>query len=83
MKPQDRSKTRRSWPKSFVLDRLEDESGVSGTGVVAEGVQFSDGVCVIHWLSRYRGTTVYQNITEIEQVHGHGGKTKIRFLEEK
>ena len=28
---------------SFILRRLEDVSGVSGTGVVAEGVEFSNG----------------------------------------
>jgi len=65
------------WPRPFFLNRLDDESGVSGTGIVAEGVQFSDGICVIHWRSQYHGTTVYQNILEVEQVHGHGGKTEV------
>ena len=33
--------------KLFQLHRHEDESGVSGTGIVAEGVQFSDGKCAL------------------------------------
>ena len=33
----------------FALIRDVDVSGVSGTGVVAEGVQFSDGTCVLRW----------------------------------
>ena len=36
-------------PKRFKLIRDEDETGISGTGVVAFGVTFSDGVTVTHW----------------------------------
>ncbi len=35
--------------KQFHLVRTEDESGVSGTGYVAEGVIFSNGWCVLRW----------------------------------
>ncbi len=35
----------------FTLYRAGDESGVSGTGVVLEGVIFSAGACIIHWLT--------------------------------
>jgi len=34
-------------PRPFVLRRLVDETGVSGTGVVAEGVEFSDGTVAL------------------------------------
>lgn len=37
--------------RSFTLYRESDESGVSGTGVVLEGVIFSCGTCVVHWLT--------------------------------
>jgi hypothetical protein len=37
--------------RSFSLYRDEDVSGVSGTGVVVEGVVFSTGLTVIHWLT--------------------------------
>jgi len=36
--------------RRFLLVRDCDPSGVSGTGIVAEGVQFSDGTAVMHWL---------------------------------
>lgn len=39
-----------SEPRLFVLDRVEDVSGVSGTGVVAEGIEFSDGVGALRWI---------------------------------
>lgn len=64
----------------FELDRVEDESGVSGTGVVAEGVIFSDGVCAMRWKTDKSSTAIYANIQELEAIHGHGGKTKVRLI---
>lgn len=66
----------------FKLQRNEDESGVSGTGVVAEGVEFSNGMCAITWLTPYRCVNVYENIKTLETVHSHGGKTRIVFYGE-
>lgn len=63
----------------FWLLRLEDESGVSGTGIVAEGVIFSGGWCALSWLTEYRSVGVYPSIEEIEAIHGHNGKTKIVY----
>ena len=37
--------------RRFTMGREFDRSGVSGTGIVLEGVQFSTGVVVIHWLT--------------------------------
>ena len=37
--------------RRFTMVREYDASGVSGTGLVLEGVQFSTGVVVIHWLT--------------------------------
>lgn len=63
--------------RRFVLNRIEDESGVSGTGIVAEGIQFSDGRCVLRWLTQVHSIAIYQNVGEVEVVHGHQGKTVI------
>lgn len=65
----------------FVFQRIEDESGMSGTGIVAEGVEFSNGMVVITWLTPYRKVDVCENIKALEAVHGHGGKTKIVFFD--
>jgi len=62
----------------FYLDRIEDESGISGTGHVADGVIFDDGVCVLHWKFG-ESTNVYNSIEQVDRVHGHGGKTKIIY----
>jgi hypothetical protein len=37
--------------RRFAMRRERDISGVSGTGIVLEGVLFSTGVVVIHWLT--------------------------------
>ena len=63
--------------KQFHLVRIEDESGVSGTGSVAEGIVFSNGWCVLRWLSEHPGLEFFQRMEDVEAVHGHGGKTKV------
>ena len=35
---------------SFTVFRQQDETGVSGEGVVIEGVVMATGQCVVHWL---------------------------------
>ncbi len=68
--------------KRFNLVRFEDESGVSGTGVVAEGVMFSDGTCAMRWLTAIASTAVYARIGDVVAIHGHGGKTKVSWIDE-
>ncbi len=63
--------------KTFHLQRNEDESGVSGTGKVAEGVQFEDGQCALWWFGDWHSIGIYRNIDELDAIHGHGGKTII------
>jgi hypothetical protein len=67
--------------RKFVLYRTEDESGVSGTGIIAEGVQFSTNKSVISWISETPSIEVYDSIEEIERIHGHNGKTVIRWID--
>lgn len=67
--------------RRFYLQRNEDETGKSGTGRVADGVQFADGTCVLRWLTHYGSTAVYNNIGELEFIHGHGGKTQVTWLD--
>jgi len=67
--------------RRFLLVRLEDVSGVSGTGVVAEGVAFSTGKVVLSWCSEYRSVTVFDSVSDLERVHGHEGRTRIAWLD--
>ena len=60
------------------LVRTEDETGVSGTGVVAWVVQFPDGRAVTRWCaSEIRQTCVWDSVDEVLAVHGHDGRTVI------
>jgi hypothetical protein len=68
--------------KRFVLQRNVDETGISGTGDIAEGVLFSDGTAVLRWLTFARSTGIYASIGEMETIHGHGGKTVVRWVDE-
>ena len=61
----------------FHLVRDEDESGVSGTGTVAEVFEASDGTCIVRWLSNMSSTNIYSNFKQVDQIHGHGGKTRL------
>lgn len=67
--------------RRFKLNRLEDETGVSGIGYVAEGVQFTDGTCVLRWLTRTSSVAVYLKVADVEEVHGHGGKTVLEWVD--
>lgn len=65
----------------FQLVRYVDVTGVSGTGVVAEGVMFSDGTVSLRWLSDTPTTVVYNSVADVEAIHGHNGNTKVLLLD--
>lgn len=65
--------------RRFHFERLEDASGVSGRGRVAEGVIFSNGKVALEWLSTHASTNLYDSLEDVEFIHGHQGRTKIIF----
>jgi hypothetical protein len=67
--------------KRFVLERSEDVNGNSGTGIVAEGIQFTNGQVVIHWISQWEAINVYANAVVLESLHGHQGRTVVRWID--
>ena len=68
--------------RRFVLRRDEDVSGMSGTGIVAEGCEFSSGLVTMTWLSHFTSVVFYQNIKEVDTIHGHEGRTHVVFLDD-
>lgn len=78
-------------PKFFTLHRMDDETGVSGTGVVAWGVRWPDGSCSMRWLGKTPSFVNYEGVcpediagqrcgaTHAEVVHGHHGKTILNW----
>ena len=63
--------------KTFYLLRHEDVHNNSGTGVVAEGVVFDNGLVAMTWLSPHATMTMFPNIQTVSKLHGHDGKTEV------
>jgi hypothetical protein len=75
------SEAARSGLRVFQLWRDEDQSGVSGTGRVAVGVVFPSGKVVMEWLGAHSTFGIYENLQDVERIHGHGGRTRVVFNE--
>lgn len=71
---------KQSKARLFVLDRSEDATGTSGTGIVAEGVKFSNGKVALHWLSHLGAVNVYDSMDVCVELHGHGGRTVVKWV---
>lgn len=67
--------------RRFALYRKQDISGISGTGLIVEGVEFSDGRVALRWVTPLRSTCVYDSIEDVEAIHGHGGATELRWID--
>ncbi|WP_328992676.1 hypothetical protein OG394_00400 [Kribbella sp. NBC_01245] len=67
--------------RRFRLLRHKDISGVSGTGPVAEGVEFTDGAVALRWYGDYPTTTVWDGIDSVIAIHGHSGATDVQWLD--
>ena len=69
--------------RRFVLNRKVDATGVSGTGVVAEGVEFTDGIVVMKWIvGDFRSMTIWnQGIDAVAAIHGHDGMTEVLWID--
>lgn len=68
--------------RTFKLHRHEDASGVSGIGVVAEGVIFSNTKVIVSWLTIHKSMTVFDSLAEMLAIHGHGGATVVVWDDE-
>jgi hypothetical protein len=74
--------TKESKMRRFLLIRKRDTTGISGTGVVAEGTVFTDGLSVIRWLREPYAMGVYSTLKDVIAVHGHGGDTQLQFVDQ-
>lgn len=71
--------------RRFYLQRSADETGISGAGRVAEGVEFGDGRVAMRWTPTSgitaTSTALYDSLDDVETIHGHGGKTQVVLLD--
>lgn len=79
-------------PRRFELVRMDDYSGVSGTGVVAVGVAYPDGAVHMQWRNAENddletdsnGVAFKPAPDGIEatiEIHGHEGRTELRWID--
>src|SRR5579859_5469229 len=64
--------------RRFYLVRHEDSDPdkISGTGVI-----FEDGMVAMRWKTRWKSTAIYDNIKDLLAIHGHSGKTELKFID--
>jgi hypothetical protein len=71
LKPKKPAKLCAQGIRTFTVCRINDESGVSGTGIVIEGITLATGQCVVHWLyPTPRGSiAIFDSISDFATVH--------------
>ena len=71
LKPKKPAKLCAEGIRTFTVCRINDESGVSGTGIVIEGITLATGQCVVHWLyPTPRGSiAIFDSISDFATVH--------------
>lgn len=68
--------------RRFLLVRHADPSGVSGTGIVAEGVEFTDRSASLRWHGNHPSTTQFEiGLDGIVAIHGHFGATEVIYFD--
>jgi len=57
--------------QTFTVYRTEDETGVSGDGIVIEGVTLATGQCIVHWLypPPRGGIAIFDSMNDFINVH--------------
>lgn len=67
--------------RRFHLRRLEDETGISGTGLVTDGIEFDDGSVIMKWNTETTSLAMYRSMEDVIIIHGHGGRTVIEYTD--
>lgn len=70
-----------SVPRRFQLERDHDVSGVTGTGTVADGVEWPDGSASLRWRGAHASIVYWPSIADAETIHGHNGATRFVWLD--
>jgi hypothetical protein len=67
--------------RRFWLHRRTTAPGGGETGMIAEGVEFTDGSVSLRWPGHHPATTVWDSIHQLLAVHGHGGSTVVQWID--
>ena len=71
LKPKPPPKLAPEGIKMFTVCRSYDETGISGQGVVIEGVVLATGQCIVHWLypPPRGGIAIFDSMSDFIKVH--------------
>ena len=84
--------------RRFRLVRDVDHSGVSGCGIVADGVVYDHPFAVtfpdaerailpagwvrMTWRTERSSTVLFRSVDDVVAIHGHGGSTRLEWMED-
>lgn len=63
--------------RRFQLVGIKDE-----TDIFAEGVQFSNGQCALHWLTYVSVITLYPDLDTLLLVHKYGERVRLMWIDQ-
>jgi hypothetical protein len=71
LKPKSLPKLAPEGIRTFTVCRRSDETGISGEGIVIEGVTLATGQCIVHWLypTPRGGIAIFDSMTDFIKVH--------------
>jgi len=71
LKPKPPTKFAPRGIETFTVCRQADETGVSGAGVIIEGVQYATGQVVLHWLTPppIGSIAIFASLSDFKKVH--------------
>jgi hypothetical protein len=69
--------------KRFQMVRKIDVNGVSGTGIVLEGVVTASGKCITEWREPYVTNTIFSSFEQFQAIHldSHPGCSEIVWID--
>lgn len=71
-----------SQSRRFHLLRHHDVTGVSGEGIVADGILWPDGTASVRWRGEHPSIVFWdRGQLSVDHVHGHGGFTEIVWID--
>lgn len=59
--------------RRFEVIRNKKNGSKYETGKLIEGIQFSDGSVVVHWLSDISSISIFENFDTFDKIHGDQG----------
>lgn len=65
--------------RTFKLFREIDPTGLAGTGIIAEGVEFTNKKVIMCWLTEPSTIVYHENIESVEKINCSHSKSKIIF----